>query len=150
MAPPSAGAVRRVATSRPGSDTGTGTSRRPPLQVVPRRRGDRAWGRLIKYLPVAMVVVALLIVVAGQAMLANGQVRMARIDQQLQIAQSEHRQQVLEETRLETPSRIVGAATSQLHMTLPSHVTQLPSVSLNTPLPAPNVTPAPATSAAGQ
>ena len=61
-------------------------------------------------------------------MLANGQVRMARVDQQLQIAQSElHRQQRLEVTKLEMPSLIVGAAIGQLHMVHPSHVTQLPS-----------------------
>jgi len=95
-----------------------------------------------------MVVVALLIVVGGQAMVANGQVRIARADQQLQIAQSEHRQQVLDLTRLETPSRIVGAATGQLQMVHPSHMTQLPSVSLATPLPTPTVTPGPTTSTA--
>jgi hypothetical protein len=89
-----------------------------------------------------MVVVALLIVVGGQAMLANGQVRMARLDQQLQAAQSQHRERVVAVTKLETPSRIVGFATNQLHMIHPSTVTQLPSVSLRTPLPAPNVTPA--------
>jgi hypothetical protein len=89
-----------------------------------------------------MVVVALLVVVGGQAMLANGQVRMAGIDQRLQIAQSEHRQQVLDVTRKMTPSRIVGAATAQLHMVRPSRVTQLPYVSLQTPLPTPTVTPA--------
>ena len=88
-----------------------------------------------------MVVVALLIVVGGQAMLTNGQVRMARLDQQLQIVQSEHRQQVLDVTGLETPSRIVGVATARLHMVLPSHVIQLPYVSLRTPLPTPTVTP---------
>ena len=88
-----------------------------------------------------MVVVALLIVVGGQAMLANGQVRMARLDQRLQIAQSEHRQEVLNVAERETPSRIAGAATAQLHMVHPAHVTQLPYVSLRTPLPAPNVTP---------
>jgi hypothetical protein len=96
-----------------------------------------------------MVVMALLVVVGGQAMLADGQVRMARVDQQLQLAQSEHRQQVLDATKKETPSRIVGAATAQLHMVHPSHVTQLPYVSLKTPLPTPNVTQAtPSSSAA--
>ena len=140
MAPESSGAARRVATSRPDNDPGS-RSRRPPLQVVPSRRRDRARSRLVKYLPVVMVVVALLIVVGGQAMLANGQVRMTRLDQQLQIAQSEHRQQELDVTKLETPSRIVGSATAQLHMVHPSHVTQLPSVSLGKPLPAPTVTP---------
>jgi hypothetical protein len=96
-----------------------------------------------------MVVMALLVVVGGQAMLADGQVRMARVDQQLQLAQSEHRQQVLDVTKKETPSRIVGAATAQLHMVHPSHVTQLPYVSLKTPLPTPDVTQAaPSSSAA--
>jgi hypothetical protein len=146
MAPPSAGAVRRVATSRPDVDRSVGPSRRPPLEIVPPRRRDRARGRVVRYLPVAMVVVALLIVVAGQAMVANGQVRIARADQQLQVAQSEHRQQVLNLTRMETPSRIVGAATNQLHMVHPSQVTQLASVPLDKPLPTPTVTPAPTTS----
>jgi hypothetical protein len=147
MAPTSSGAVRRVATSRPGTDPGRTPSPRPPLQVVPSRRRDRAASRLVKYLPVAMVVIALLIVVGGQAMLANGQVRMSRLDQQLKIAQSQHLQQELNVTRFETPSRIVGAATAQLHMVHPSHVIQLPYVSLRTPLPTPTVTPAPATAA---
>ena len=141
MVPESSGAARRVATSRPDNDPGRSSSGRPALQVVPSRRRDRARSRLVKYLPVVMVVVALLIVVGGQAMLANGQVRMSRLDQQLQIAQSEHRQQELNVTKLETPSRIVGSATAQLHMVHPSHVTQLPSVSLQKPLPAPSVTP---------
>ena len=65
-----------------------------------RRVAGSCLRRLVKYLPVVMVVVALLIVVGGQAMLANGQVRMARLDQQLKIAQSEHRQQELNVTRL--------------------------------------------------
>ena len=141
MVPESSGAARRVATYRPDNDPGRSSSGRPPLQVVPSRRRDRARSRLVKYLPVVMVVVALLIVVGGQAMLANGQVRMTRLDHQLQIAQSEHRQQELDVTKLETPSRIVGSATAQLHMVHPSHVTQLPSVSLQKPLPPPTVTP---------
>jgi hypothetical protein len=89
-----------------------------------------------------MVVVALLIVVGGQAMLANGQVRMAGLDQRLAAAQNETRQQELDVSKLETPSRIVGSATAQLHMVHPSRVTQLPYVSLRTPLPTPTVTPA--------
>jgi cell division protein FtsL len=87
----------------------------------------------------AMVVVALLIVVAGQAMLASGQVRMARLDQQVVIAQAEHRQKELEVSQRETPDRIVGAAKGLVRTT---HVTQVPSVSLHTPLPTPTVTPA--------
>jgi hypothetical protein len=141
MAAQTARTERRVAAPRPTSDPGR-SPRQVPLEVVPSRRRHTARRRLVKYLPVAMVVVALLVVVGGQAMLANGQVRMARVDQQLQLAQSQHRQQVLAATKKETPSRIVGVAITQLHMVHPSHVTQLPYVSLKTPLPTPNVTPA--------
>ena len=90
-----------------------------------------------------MVVAALLVVVVGQAMLANGQVRMAGIDQQLLLEQGVHRQAELAVSQLETPSRIVSSASGQLHMVRPSHVTQLPYVSPTTPLPTPKLTPAP-------
>jgi len=86
-----------------------------------------------------MVVVALLVVVVGQALLASGQVRMARLDQQVLVTQAQHRQREINVSQLETPSRIAGNAPGLTH---PSHVTQLPSVSLQTPLPTPTVTPA--------
>jgi hypothetical protein len=141
MAPPSTSAARRVASSRVGSDPGRTPSKRPPLQVVPSRRpAARVRSRVVKYLPAIMVVVALLVVVAGQAMLANGQVRMAGLDQQLQAAKASHSEQVESVSKLETPSRIVTDATASGNMTRPSHVTQLPYVPLNTPLATPNVT----------
>jgi hypothetical protein len=90
-----------------------------------------------------MVVLALLVVVVGQAVLAEGQVRMAGLDQQLQAAQARHSAQVERVSKLETPTRIVRDATANGKMTRPSHVTQLPYVPLNTPLATPNVTPAP-------
>ena len=129
----------RVASSRTLADPEHPSSRRPPLRVVPSRRSYRARRRLVRFLPVAMVVVALLIVVAGQAMLASGQVRMARLDQQVLIAQAEHRQQEVDLSQRETPARMMGAAKGLIR---PTHVTQVPSVSLHTPLPAPTVTPA--------
>jgi hypothetical protein len=147
MAPPSTSAARRVASSRVGSDPGRNPSKRPPLQVVPSRRPDRVRSRVVKYLPAIMVVVALLVVVAGQAMLANGQVRMAGLDQQLQAAKASHSEQVERVSKLETPSRIVTDATASGNMIRPSHVTQLPYVPLNTPLATPNVTAAPGSSA---
>jgi hypothetical protein len=90
-----------------------------------------------------MVVLALLVVVAGQAMLADGQVRMTGLEQQLQAAQARHSAQEERVSNLETPSRIVSDATAKGKMTRPSHVTQLPYVPLNIPLATPNVTPAP-------
>lgn len=147
MAPPSHGAVRRVASSKHAPAAPAKGPQRAPLRVVPSRRRfsrRRAEGsrRLVTYLPLIMVVLALLAVVVGQAMLANGQVRMTHMEQRLQVAQQEHRVREFQVSQLETPTRIVGEAISQLHMVHPSHVTQVPNVPLNKPLPTPNVTPA--------
>ena len=86
-----------------------------------------------------MVVTALLVVVVGQAMLASGQVRMSRLDQQVLIAQAAHRQQEVDLSLRETPARMLQSAKG---LVAPTHVTQVPSVSLHTPLPTPSVTPA--------
>jgi cell division protein FtsL len=145
MAPSSAGTIRRVASSR--AEPSRPDAARPPLKVVPpRRRNARRRRRIVVYLPAVMVVLALLIVVAGQALLANGQVRIASLDQQLQTAQAQHSQRELSVAKMETPSRIVGDATGQLQMVHPNKVTQLPYVPLTTPLATPLVTPASATS----
>ncbi len=161
--PPAAGATataaRRHAASasaspsrRTGRGTETPSTRRAPLRVVPTRtrrgiRGGRAGagrGRLLTIVSVSMVVAALLAVVVGQALLANGQVRLAALQHQLTLEQSAHRQAELAVSQLETPSRIVAAASGQLHMVRPASVVELPYVSLSVPLPTPKVTPAPA------
>jgi hypothetical protein len=90
-----------------------------------------------------MVVVALLAVVVGQAFLANGQVKLAGLQHELSVEQSAHRQAELAVAKLETPTRIVADATTQLHMVNASPI-ELPYVSLSVPLPTPKVTPAPA------
>jgi hypothetical protein len=96
---------------------------------------------------VVLVLSALLAVVVGQAMLANGQVRLAGIEQELQLEQASHRQQELDVSQRETPARIVAAASDQLHMIHPAQVIELPYVPLTTPLPTPKVAPAPPTTA---
>jgi hypothetical protein len=97
---------------------------------------------MLNVLSVSMIVVALLAVVIAQALLTNGQVRMSTMQHELSLEQSTHRQDELGVAELETPSRIVGAALKE-GMEHPS-VTELPYVPLSVPLPAPNVTPAPA------
>jgi hypothetical protein len=89
-----------------------------------------------------MVVVALLAVVVGQAFLANGQVKLAGLQHELSVEQSAHRQAELAVAKLETPTRIVADATTQLHMVNASPI-ELSYVSLSVPLPTPKVTPAP-------
>ena len=90
-----------------------------------------------------MVVVALLAVVVGQAVLANGQVKMTGLQHELSVEQSAHRQAELADAKLETPTRIVAYATTQGHMVAATPI-ELPYVSLSVPLPTPKVTPAPA------
>ena len=136
--PPAAGARRRP---RPVVRDGDGSSftRRTPLRVVPNRtrRGIRRAapprsGKLLTVFSVSMVVAALLAVVVGQAFLANGQVKLAGLQHELTLEQSAHRQAELAVAQLETPSRIVAAATDELHMVLAS-VVELPYVSLPCP-----------------
>jgi hypothetical protein len=95
-----------------------------------------------------LVVGTLLAVVVAQAILANGQVKLSGLQHQLSLEQSLHRQGELAVAQLETPSRIVGSASNQLHMVRPDQVTELPYVSLSAPLPTPKVAPRPATPAA--
>jgi hypothetical protein len=90
-----------------------------------------------------MVVAALLAVVVGQAVLANGQVKLAGLQHDMTLENSAHRQAELTVAKLETPSRIVAGATAQ-GMVAPSSVIETPYVSLSVPLPTPKVTPAPA------
>jgi cell division protein FtsL len=144
---PTSPAVRRITSSRTGADPGRSigdsdrTEKRTPLRLVPSRRRDGSRSRFVRYLPVALVVVALLFVVGGQAMLANGQVRLTRLEQQLQNTQAAHEEQVESVSRQETPARIVKDAMDQ-GMEHPAQVTQLPYTPLNVPLATPNVIPA--------
>ena len=153
MPPPATAAApaRRAAPHRPGHAP---VRSQPPLRVVtPGRREARRDAapaprrRLVMFVSIALVVGALLTVVIGQALLANGQVRLNAIQHQLVLEQAAHRQAELGVSTLETPSRIVGAASSR-GMIHPSQVTELPYASLATPLPTPKVTPAPAVTTA--
>jgi hypothetical protein len=98
---------------------------------------------VLNVVSVSLVLGSLLAVVVGQALLANGQVRLSTLQSQLTLEQSAHRQAELTVSQLETPSRIVAAASAQLHMVRPAQVIELPYVSLSTPVPTPKVTPAP-------
>jgi hypothetical protein len=103
---------------------------------------------VLNVVSISLVLGSLLAVVVGQALLANGQVRLSALQGQLTLEQSSHRDAELAVSELETPSRIVAAASSQLHLVRPAQVIELPYVSLSTPLATPNVTPGPAPAAA--
>ena len=63
--------------------------------------------------------------------------RLSALQHDLALEQSAHRQSELAVAELETPSRIVAAASGQLHMVRPANVIELPYVSLSVPLPDP-------------
>jgi len=137
--------------ARSGRTAGSGSPRRAPLRIVGPlrpRHGRVSVGlrrnpsRVLNVVSVSLVLGSLLTVVVGQALLANGQVRLSSLQNQLTLEQSSHRHAELAVSEMETPSRIVAAASAQLHMVRPSQVTELPYVSLTTPLPTPKVTPA--------
>ena len=148
MAPPPAATakapVRRQAAGSSARSAETGSARRTPLRIVGphrRRRDRRNPSRLLNVVSASLVLGSLLAVVVAHALLANGQVHLSALQHQLTLEQSSHRQAELAVSELETPSRIVAAASGQLHMVRPTQVVELPYVSLSTPLPTPKVTP---------
>lgn len=119
---------------------------RPLLRVVrdePRRRQGRR-RRAAAILSGGLVVGSLLLVVAGHAVLAEGQVRLSAEQSAVAAAQQDNAQEALSLATLESPSRIVGEAKQDLHMVVAGQIVQLPHVPLGTPLPTPTVSPAPA------
>jgi hypothetical protein len=150
MAPSSAATA--APARRVGRRADAPTPRRAPLRLIPgrslsrtrQRRAPVGRSRLLTIVAISFVVAALLAVVVGQALLANGQVRLSSVQHELALEQSAHRQSELAVAQLETPSRIVAAASGQLHMVRPPAIVELPYVSLSVPLPTPKVTAAPA------
>ena len=138
MAPPSSAAARRVPSSRTAHESARRSS--PLLRVVPGRRGGARRNRILTVVAASMVVLSLLVVVLGQAMLANGQVRLTVAEQNLALAQGLHRQAELQVASLETPSRVISVALGSLHLVHPAGVTQLPYVALTKPIPTPTIT----------
>ena len=140
MAPPATGTARRAATApQPRPST-----RRPPLRVFqpePRRAGRRARARRSHtWLAVALVVGSLLAVVVGDALVAQGQVRMANLQTAISADQVTQKAMQTEVAEQAAPDRIVAQAIA-LGQTAPASVLDLPQVPLNVPLPEPQTAP---------
>jgi hypothetical protein len=142
MAPPSESAAR--APSRRHGATQVTRPRLPSLRLVRARSSGKPTrrGRAIEIIALVLVVGSLLAVVIGQAVLANDQVQMSALQQELSLEQSTHRQAEVRVAGLETPQRIVGDAT-KAGMIHTAQVIELPYVSLKVAIATPNVTPAP-------
>ena len=116
--------------------------RRPPLRVVePARRGlpagARAVHRSTMWVSVLLVVASLLAVVVGDAMVADGQVRMAA--NQTALSAATQTQKSLQVTVAQKAAPPVVVAQAESHgLVAPSTVVDLPQVPLNVPLPVPD------------
>jgi cell division protein FtsL len=96
---------------------------------------------LTEIIAISILVVSLFAIVTGHAMLAQGQLRLGTLNNDLAREQSIHSATVLQVAALETPARISSEAGS-LHLVQPTQILQLPSVSLAQPLPTLKVVPA--------
>ncbi len=137
MAPPASTAARR-ATATPQARP---ASRRPPLRVVgpePRRSTRRrASRRSHVWLAVAVVVASLLLVVVGDALVAQNQIRLTDVQLQISAAQANQKSMQVDVADLAAPDRVVAQALADGLVTSKS-VTELPYVPLDVPLPVPH------------
>ena len=145
MTPPPATAARRAPAERRAKPVPSRVER-PDLRVVgdaPHRgRGPVAAAGAV--LAAGLVIGSLVLVVAGHAVLAEGQVRLSAVQSALSTAQAANGQDTLSLAALESRARIVAQAKDQLHMVEAGQIVELPYVPLGTPLPTPTVSPAPA------
>ena len=151
---PSATAAARRSTARAQPRPAPSGPKRPPLRIfepAPRRRpGIRLVRRPTVWISGILVVGSLLAVVAGDAMVTEGQIRLSTT--QAEVAAAVTAQKALQSTvaEMSAPTRVVYQAETQLGMVAPGQVVDLPEVPLNVPLPAPQTAPPPATAPAAR
>ncbi len=106
--------------------------------AAPRRAAvRRRWSRTTPARRSAAVVgVALALSLAGSMVVANRQVEIHQLSSQLLQVQSDYAQQVGSLTNMAAPGQIAQQA-GALHLVDPVSVTQVPSTSLDAPLPLP-------------
>ncbi len=89
------------------------------------------------------VVGSLTTVVIADDLMAQDQVQLSAVQQQIAAASNTHSQLQLGVSEDEAPPVVVGQAENQLGMVSPGVITDLPQVPLNVPLPVPDTTPLP-------
>jgi hypothetical protein len=149
MAPPAPATARRAsAAPQPRPST-----RRPPLRIFqpePRKSSRRGLSRRgHRWLAVTLVVGSLLVVVVGDALVTQGQVRLAAVQTSIGNQQTIQKAAQSDVAERAAPDRVVAEAIAD-GLVAPPTVTDLPEVPLNVPLAIPDTTavPAPAKPAA--
>lgn len=145
MAPPSStnAAVRR-STARTDPRAAPPAPRRPPLGLFeppPRRKpGARRLPRSTLWLSGVLVVGSLLSVVVGDALLAEGQVRLSTIQAEVATATAQQKAAQVAVAEKAAPPVVVSQAKRQ-GLVAPRVVVYLPQVPLSIPLPVPQTAP---------
>ena len=101
----------------------------PPTCWFGLRRGAALLAALL-------VIGSLLVTVAANAYLTQGQILLARLQQQVAVQSKTHRDLELQVAQLESPSRLVSQAERQ-GLSAPTEVGDLAQVNLQLPLPLP-------------
>lgn len=120
---PSRTAVRRAPTTVPSQRR---TADRPNLRVAAAPTATRQV-RAFWVVGVVAVLVAVLVVMASQALLVQGQDRLDELQRSLTEQQSIAERQQLQLAELQSPERVVAAATDRLGMVPPTDVVHLRS-----------------------
>lgn len=108
---------------------------RPPLRVVEPRRRFRTGPTVVLGGLLAFAIAFALVV--AQTALVQGQQRLDRLDERVVEATRRQQELRLQVAELESPARIVAAATNELGMVPPADVTYLtPSGAVTVPEPA--------------
>jgi hypothetical protein len=143
MAPHADATVRR-ASSRPVSSPDAPGSRRPHLRLfepAPRRRtGPRTVRRSAMWASGLLIVGSLLAVVIGDAQVAQGQVRLSAMQQELASAVATQKALQSDVAWKAAPPLVVSQAESE-GLVAATQVVYLPEVSLRVPLPVPHLVP---------
>ena len=91
-----------------------------------------------------LVVGSLMAVVVADDVVAQGQVQLSSVQQQVNSLTNTHRELQTGVSVQQAPQMVVSVAENQLGMVSPGQITDLPQVSLATPLPVPQTAPLPA------
>jgi len=129
---------RRVDTRRPTKPTTPSTRPASHHARAPRRaEATRRWSQTSAPRKSAVIVVlALGLALTGSMFVANRQIEIHTLQSRLLQEQSTYAVQVGSLTSLSAPSQIANEA-GALHLVDPTSVTQVPSTSLDAPLPLP-------------
>jgi hypothetical protein len=129
---------RRVDTRRPATGDAPAKQRISHRAPAPRRAvAVKRWHGASSSRKTALVVVfALVLCVAGSMFEANRQIQIHSLQNQLLQEQSTYAVEAGSVTNLSAPSQIATQA-GALHLVDPTSVTQVPSTSLDAPLPLP-------------